>query len=160
MAVLYTSLAPLAGLSKASKVVSTGWARQVVTATAIISLATTTIDNANDDVGLFWVPAGAVPVGIAVGVTDVDSGTAFVFDIGDVDDEDRLVAGATTGQAEGVTTALAYAGMLYKYAAATEIRFYCKTASGTPVAGTMKVALSYFVDPDFSTTALTPSATA
>ena len=157
MAVLYTSLAPSQGFGKASKVVGPGWSREVVCATAIFSLATTSIDNANDDVGILWVPPGAVICGVAVGVTDVDSGTAFVFDIGDADDEDRIVAGATTGQAEGVTTALAYAGMLYKYAAATEIRYYCKTASNTPVAGTMKVALFYFVDPEFSTTALTPA---
>jgi hypothetical protein len=155
MAVYYTTLSPSQGYGKAGKVVGSGWARETVTATAIVAITTTNMDNANDDIGLFWVPAGCVPVAATMSCTDIDDGTALVIDIGDVDDEDRLIAGATTGQAGGSTNALAYAGHLYMYTAPTEIRAYCKTAAQTPAAGTLKFSLQYFIDPSFSTTALT-----
>ncbi len=131
-------------------------ARNETTLAAIVSLATTNIDNANDDVGLFWAPANFVVTGLAYSVTDVDSGTAFVFDVGDSAVEDRLVAAATTGQSAGTGVALAATGFLYKYTADTQIRLYIKTAAGTPVAGTFKIWVRGFVDEGFSTTALTP----
>jgi putative aminopeptidase FrvX len=126
-----------------------------VIGSAIIAATTAMIDNANDDVGAFWVEAGAVVTGATFAATDIDSATAFVVDVGDSADEDRFIAGATTGQAEGLTNALAYSGFLYKFTARTQVRVYVKTAAGTPVAGTIKVALFGFYDPEFSTTALT-----
>jgi len=142
--------------TSSGKVVGPGWHRQPLKLTAIVALATTMIDNANDDVGLFNVPAGFVVTGIGVDVTDMDSGSAGLIDIGDVDDEDRLIA-ALSIQAAGYTTALARAGFLYKYAAKTQIRVYCNTAANTAVAGTLKICLEGFVDESFSTTALTPA---
>lgn len=138
-------------------VISAGWNQNIVTATAIVAMTTAMIDNANDDVGLFYVPAGAVITGILVRATDMDSGTAMVFDIGDAADEDRLFSASTLGQAGGASTALAATGVLYKYTAQTQIRAYIATASGTPVAGTLYVAVSYFVSPEFNTTALVAS---
>jgi hypothetical protein len=122
---------------------------------AIIAVTTAMIDNANDDTGAFWVDAGFVVTGATFAATDIDSGTAFVVDVGDSVDEDRFIAAATTGQAEGLTNALANSGFLYKFTARTQVRVYVKTAAGTPVAGTIKVALFGFMDPEFSTTALT-----
>ncbi len=133
-----------------------GLARTEIVLPAIVALATTNIDNANDDVGLFWVPKGFVVTGVAYSVTDVDSGTAFVFDVGDASVEDRLVAAATTGQAAGTGVALAAAGFLYKYTADTKISLFIKTAAGTPVAGTFKLWLKGFVDESYDTTAMTP----
>lgn len=156
MAVYYTSLAPSQGYNKASKVVSSGWSREVVAAPFSVAMTTAMLDNANDDVGLLWVPPGAVMVGITVDATDMDSATALLIDIGDADDEDRLYA-ALNAQAAIIGSTIARAGFLYKYAAATEIRAYINTAAGTAVAGTLKGVLFYFVDPEFSTTALTAS---
>ena len=138
------------------KVVGVGSHRTSIEIPAIVALSTAMIDNANDDVGLFNVPAGFVVTGIGVDVTDMDSGSAGLIDIGDVDDEDRLIA-ALSIQAVGYTTALARAGFLYKYTAKTQIRVYCNTAAGTAVAGTLKVCLKGFIDENFSTTALTPA---
>lgn len=133
-----------------------GLARSEIVLPAIVALATTNIDNANDDVGLLWAPKGFVVTGLAYSVTDVDSGTAFVFDVGDAADEDRLVAAATTGQAAGTGVALAATGFLYKYTADTQVRLYIATAAGTPVAGTFKFWLKGFVDESYDTTPLTP----
>jgi hypothetical protein len=133
---------------------STGPARAIMALTATVACATTNIDNANDDFGLFWAPKGFVVTGIAFNATDMDDGTALVWDVGDAAVEDRLLAGITTGQAAGTSVALAATGFLYKYTARTLVKAFIKTASGTPVAGTIKVILFGFVDEEYSTTAL------
>lgn len=135
-------------------VVGQGWTHNIVTATAIVAMTTAMLDNANDDVGLFYVPAGAVITAITASATDMDSATGLLIDIGDSGDEDRLLAASTIGQAGTLSTALARTGHLYKYTAQTQIRAYINTAATTPVAGTLQVNVSYFVDPDFSVTAL------
>ncbi len=137
--------------------VSEGHARNIFCHTASVAMTTAMIDNANDDVGLFYVPAGFVVTGIQVGTTDMDSGTALVIDIGDSADEDRLLAASTIGQTGAASNALARTGVLYKYTATTQIRAYIATAAGTPVAGTLNVALFGFMDPEYSTTALVAS---
>ena len=131
-----------------------GVARQPVHLAAIVAVTTAMIDNANDEVGLFWVPKGFIPTSITFNATDLDDGTALVWDVGDDGDENRLMDGITTGQAAGTSVALAETGFLYKYTTRTLIKAYVKTAAGTPVAGTIKVLLSGFVDEEFSTTAL------
>jgi hypothetical protein len=132
-----------------------GVARQVVVDCAIVALTTAMIDNANDDVGLLYLPKGAVILDMGVSITDVDDGTAFVIDIGITGTEELILANATTGQAAGLNTTMAVAGHLYKCTARTQVRAFVSTAAGTPVAGTLKFHITYFVDEDFSTTALT-----
>lgn len=134
-----------------------GQARDVVCDSVVLALATTNIDNADDDIGLLYVPKGAVIIGVALHCTDMDSGTALVWDIGDSADEDRLIAAATTGQTATSTTTLATTGFLYKYTARTQLRAYVNTAAGTPVAGTLYFAITYFVDENWDRTALAVS---
>lgn len=131
-----------------------GVARGVVVDTAIVALTTAMIDNANDDVGLLWLPKGAVILHMGCSVSDVDEGTAFVLDIGIAGTEELLLANATTGQSAGLTYAMAAAGHLYKTSARVQLRAFVSTAAGTPAAGTLKFHVIYFVDPEFSTTAL------
>lgn len=133
---------------------SQGPAREAVTFFAIVAMATGMLDNANDEVGLFWVPKGFVVTGIRFDATDMDSGTALVWDVGDDGSEARLLSAITTGQAAGNSVALATGGFLYKYTADTLIKAFINTAAGTPVAGTLKVALHGIIDPEFDTTAL------
>ena len=75
----------------------------------------------------------------------------------EVDDpvKELILANATTGQAAGLNVTLAAAAHLYKCTARTQVRMYISTAGGTPAAGTLKFHIQYFVDPEFSTTALT-----
>lgn len=133
-----------------------GPARNEIVLPFIVALATTNIDNANDDIGLVIAPKGFVVTAVVANATDMDDGIALVWDLGDAADEDRLVAAATTGQAAGTTVALAVTGLLYKYTADTVIRLYIATAAGTPVAGTFKGYVRGFIDENFSTTAMTP----
>lgn len=139
-----------------------GASRDTITATAIIAMTTDMIDNADDDVGLFYVPANAVIVGATISATLMDEGdddpevvaAALAIDVGDAADEDRIFAASAVGQAGTCSTALAAAGHLYKYASKTQLRAYINVAAVGPVAGTLKVSVEYFVEPEFSTTAL------
>lgn len=132
-----------------------GWGREEIVISAIVSLPSAAVSNADDDTGLFYVPAGFVVTGITASADDLDGATsnALRIDIGDSDDEDRLMAAADLSAA--ISSTLARAGHLYKYTAKTQIRAYVQTAATTPAAGTLKVLLRGFVDPDFNTTALT-----
>jgi len=151
MAVYNTDLSRSTGV-----VVGAGIARTKFSAVAIVALTTAMIDNADDDVGLFYLPKGAVVCGGQASCSDIDTNAspAVVIDIGDADDEDRLFAALTIGQAGTLSNALAPTGHLYKYTTQTQIRAYIKTAAATGAAGTLKVEVEYFIDEGFGTTAL------
>jgi hypothetical protein len=139
------------------EVMGPGWGREEICLTAIVAMTTAMLDNTNDDVGLFYVPAGFVVTGAGLRGTDMDAATSELLriDIGDADDEDRIFAAVDVSGL--YSNAMAAAGFLYKYTAKTQIRAYVQAAAGTEVAGTLYVALKGFVDPDFSTTALVAS---
>ena len=130
-----------------------GASTQEVVIPFIVAVSTAMIDNANDEVGLAWVPKGFMPTGIVFNTTDMDSSTGLLRDVGDDGDEDRLIA-AFSGQAAGTQSVLATAGLLYKYTARTLIKAYVNTAATTGVAGTLKGVLKGIVDEDYDTTPL------
>lgn len=139
-----------------------GHARQDITAEAIVAVTTAMIDNTNDVIGLFYLPKGAVVVGVTVAATDMDTNVSptLAFDIGDSGSQARLMAASTVGQAGTLSTAMARGGFLYKYTADTLISAYVQAAAATGAAGTLYVAVRYFVDVDYSTTAMTATTTA
>lgn len=136
-------------------VTSTGWGRTAVTEFVSVAMTTAMLDNANDDVGLLYVPAGAIIISATLSATDMDTGTALLIDVGDSGDEDRLIAASTVGQAGTLSSALARTGHLYKYTSKTQLRAYINTAATTAAAGTLNFSVTYVVDPDWSSTALT-----
>lgn len=157
MAIYYTDKSRSFGPS-----VGPGHNRQELIAEAIVEITTAMIDNTNDEVGLFWLPAGAVVTGATIAATDMDTnGTpTLAFDVGDDSDEDRIFAASTVGQTGTLSMAMARTGLLYKYTARTRIKAYVQAASATGAAGTLYVVVRYFVDPEYSTTALTATTTA
>ena len=142
-------------------VIGPGWARQKIVITAAVAMTTAMLNNADDDVGLFNVPAGFVVTGITAAATDLDTGSAAALriDIGDAGDEDRLIAAGAFASTGALTTALAVSGFLYKYSAQTQIRAYVQAAATTAAAGTLYVALEGFVDPNFNRTGIVATAT-
>ena len=88
--------------------------------------------------GHIVVPAGAEIIGAALYSSDNDTGTALVLGVGDAvvgdPDDDRLISGATVGQAGGLTTTLAASGFGYRYEDETLIQVKVKTAPGGTVA--------------------------
>lgn len=131
-----------------------GGVRQVIEDGVTVSMTTAMIDNTNDEVELFWVPAGAVITGITVSASDMDTSGSptLAFDIGDDSDEDRLMAASTVGQTGTISQTLARTGHMYKYSSATKIKAYVQAAAATGAAGTLSVSIRYFVDPTFSAT--------
>lgn len=129
----------------------------IVTDYCKVALTTGMLDNNDDEVGLLWVPKNAVILEAKMRVTDMDSVTALLLDVGDADDEDRLIA-AFSGQAAGETQVLTVNGFLYKYTADTLLKAYVNTAATTAVAGTIFFSITYDVNEAFSTTALTAAA--
>lgn len=55
----------------------------------------------NDVIEMVKVPKGAQILEIILGANDLDSATTVVIDVGDGDDPDRFIDGATIGQAGG-----------------------------------------------------------
>jgi hypothetical protein len=150
MAIYNTSQTQFGG-----KTYGPGVARQKIALVAKVAVTTGMLDNADDEVGLVWVPKGFVVTGVAFYSTDVDSGTAAIkFDVGDDSSNGRLLAAITAGQSAGSSTALAATGFLYKYTARTLIKAYVNTAADTAAAGTISFMLEGFVDEEFDTTAL------
>jgi hypothetical protein len=139
--------------SKNKSGVGHGWNRQVIEDFVCVAMTTAMLDNANDDVGLLWLPAGAIVLGASVKATDMDSGAALLIDIGDSADEDRIFA-AVNAQAAVFSNTIASTGYQWKTTAATQIRAYINTAAGTAVAGTLCFSIRYVIDPDYVTTAL------
>lgn len=102
----------------------------------------------NATFGHIVVPAGAEIVGAALYSSDNDTGTALVLSVGDAvagdPDDDRLIAGATVGQAGGLTTTLAASGFGYRYEDETLIQIKVKTApTSAPTSGTLKYGVWY-----------------
>lgn len=146
---IYTTSQTLPG----AKTKAQGSATQEVVIPFIVAVTTAMLDNANDEVGLAWVPKGFLPTGIVFNVTDMDSSTGLLFDVGDAGSEARLLSGVS-GQAAATFSTLAATGLLYKYTARTLIKAYVNTAATTGVAGTIKGIIKGIIDEDFDTTPL------
>ncbi len=111
-----------------------------------LSAAVTTADA----IRFGYVPQYARIVDATLMATDMDSGTALTFNVGDAGDVDRLFAGATVGQAGTVARMSVTTGFGYRY----------DTEGGTLItgaiavnptggsAGTITLFLTYVVEDD------------
>lgn len=103
----------------------------------------------NDVIQMVPVAPGERVVDLQVIVeTDLDTATGIILDVGDGDDVDRYVDGATTGQTggivrygQGVATAAAAAALDKKYTVADTIDILIQTAatSGAPTSGRIRM---------------------
>jgi hypothetical protein len=132
--------------------ISIGANRQTVVAEAVVAMTTAMLDNADDEVGLFWIPAGAVITAATIAATDMDTGTTLAFDVGDTTVENRIFAASTVGQAGTLSNAMARTGFLFKCVNDTLIKAFVQTAATGATAGTLYVTVEYFVDPSFVAT--------
>ena len=139
-----------------------GYPRAEMTFAAVVAVTTAMIDNVDDEVGLFYVPAGFVVTSATISATDMDTGGSptLAFDVGDDADENRIFAASTVGQAATISSAIATTGHLYQYASETLIKAYVQAVAATGAAGTLRVTVTGFVDPSYTGTALTATTTA
>jgi hypothetical protein len=99
----------------------------------------------NATFGSVKVPKNAVILGAWLMSTDVDTNgsPAVVLSVGDSSDDDRLIAGATVGQAGGLDKDIETTGFAYQYTAETTVQVKVKTAPGTAAAGTFTYGVTY-----------------
>lgn len=124
-----------------------GSGRQTCVLDVTHEIATTELQLA-DKIIFGRVPAGAVYLDGYLATDDLDSNgsPALVLDVGDDDDADGLLDGATTGQAAAVT---AFNGTYITNRTVTSaskaIAVTVQTAAATAVAGTVRLVLRYYV---------------
>lgn len=102
----------------------------------------------NDVIEMVRIPAGARIIGCMLEATDLDTGgsPAIVLDVGDGSDTDRLIDGATIGQAGGVTTTMVATGTLYQYTSEDTIDVLVQVAPATgATSGTIELAVWYIL---------------
>lgn len=104
----------------------------------------------NAVLGHIVVPKGAEIIGADLWASDLDTGgsAAIVLSVGDAvagdPDDDRLITGATVGQAGGLTQAMAASGYGYRYAKDTLVQVKVKTAPATAAAtGKIRYGVRY-----------------
>lgn len=128
-----------------------GGSSQEVTAYAEYAL---TAWATNDTLDMIRVPAGAIITGITLYSDDIDSNVSptATISVGDSGSATRFISASTVGQAGGFTNTLASGtgAMFFKYTAEGVIRLTAGTGSATFQAGTVKLKVSYVVDPMLS----------
>ncbi len=99
-----------------------------------------------DVINLGVVPQGAIYTGGFIATDDLDSATSLDLLVGDANDPDGLQATGTVGQAAGITQ-LSGTYITNKETTATEqtVSITVGAAAGTPVAGTIRVVVRYYV---------------
>lgn len=95
--------------------------------------------------GSIKVPKGAVYLGAFLLSTDIDTNgaPAVVLGVGDSVDDDRLIAGATIGQAGGIDVGLETTGFGVLATAETTLQVKVKTAPATAAGGTISYGVLY-----------------
>jgi len=119
----------------------------VVSVTATYTL--TAALAAADVIQMVKVPSGATVLNVILSCTDLDTNgsPAIVLDVGDGDDTDRFIDGATVGQAGGVATLNAHVGHGYAYTADDTIDVTVATGPGTgATSGTVRLTVLYTMD--------------
>lgn len=114
--------------------------------TAYSSYTMTAAPAANDVYEMLRVPARARITRVTLKSTDIDTGgsPSIVLDVGDSSDTDRLIDGATIGQAGGTTSSVVSStGQFYQYTAETVISVLVQAGPATGAAGTLELAVSY-----------------
>lgn len=101
----------------------------------------------NDVVEMLRVPAGARITRATLKTSDLDTGgsPAVVLDVGDASDTDRIIDGATVGQAGGTTSSVVSStGQFYRYTSETVISVLVQVAPATAATtGTIELSVSY-----------------
>jgi hypothetical protein len=93
------------------------------------------------------IPKGAIYVDAYIASDDVDSATGVTFDLGDTADPDGLIDGTNVGQAGGLARATTGNYMINRHQTTEErdLILTVATAAATPVAGTVRVVVMYYV---------------
>jgi hypothetical protein len=105
----------------------------------------------NDVIQMCHVPKGAVITRIALATDDLDThgSPTIVLDVGDGDNTDRFIDGATIGQSSGIQEINEVDGYGYQYAADDTIDVLVQVAPATGASsGSVKLTVEYTMHDD------------
>lgn len=100
----------------------------------------------DDVIQMLKVPIGAIILDVVLSTDDLDTSGSptLVLDVGDGDNDDRLISASTVGQAGGVAYMDEIDALLYQYTADDTIDVSVKTAPATGASsGTINLAVTY-----------------
>lgn len=87
------------------------------------------------------IPAGCALVDVIVDCTDIDSATSFTFTVGISGTAAKFISTSTVGQATGIARMNVGAALGYLPTSDTPVILTVTATAGTPVAGTITIAV-------------------
>jgi hypothetical protein len=98
--------------------------------------------------GMFRLPRNAVVLGGTLKASDLDTNVAptITLSVGDAAVPGRYFLGSTVAQAGGATNVMAATGVFFKNLVDTLVNVTVAIAAATPAAGTIELAIQYYVD--------------
>lgn len=112
------------------------WTCPVTTALAI-----------NDIITGPTIPAGCYLGAVQVAFTDVDSATSILFTVGYAAHTADFITSSTVGQAGGIATMNVPLALGFTATTDTTVLVTITATAGTPVAGTVRIRISYTASP-------------
>jgi len=127
--------------------VAAGGPAQVVLS-AYAEVACSSAPSTADTVNFFDLPAGARVLHAYLESTDMDTGgsPSLTINVGDAGSANRFFAASTVGQAGTASSAIAVAGLNYKYTTKTRITATAQANAATGAAGTLYLSMFYVVE--------------
>jgi len=113
----------------------------------IYSAAVTTAFAATDTITGPKIPAGAYLWDLILDVTDIDSGSTSVLDVGISGTAQKFIAASTVGRAGGIARMSAAGTLGYSPTSDTAVIVTCNATANTAVAGTVTIGIAYTVSP-------------
>ncbi len=140
-------MATLSTLIKSFPVQTEGWVGTSKRMYASIAAPVANL-GAGDIYEMFTLPNGARIVGVILKTTDLDINATetITLDVGDSGSINRLMAASIVAEDGGVDETLETTGMLHQYTADTQINVTLLGAAATAQAGTIELAVEYFMD--------------
>lgn len=125
----------LSGGAHAVQVQENGVFVQIVTASVTTALAITDIITGPS------IPANCSLVDVVVDFTDIDSATSFACTVGITGTTAKFISSDTTGRAGGIARMNVAGALGYTPTSDTPVLLTVTATAGTPVAGTIKMAV-------------------
>lgn len=115
--------------------------------TELWTVAVTTALAINDIISGPIIPAGNYLNAVAVAFTDVDSATSILFTVGYAAHTADFITSSTVGQAGGIATMNVPLALGFTATTDTTVLVTITATAGTPVAGTVRIRISYTASP-------------
>jgi hypothetical protein len=131
----------LTGTTEGVKYNATGVTTEIWTAAVTTALATSDIISGPT------LPAGCYITNVVISVTDIDSATSSLMTVGYTGATAAFISSSSVGQAGGIASANVAGSIGFSATTDTTVLVTITATAGTPVAGTVRILLSYTASP-------------